>query len=95
MKKFFSKCIICKIVQRKMLLPPSTAKLPEYRLFFQYSLENVELDYADPLFARDIFGKNRETSKSYIFIFKCTATRNTHLKLVLSESSDMFVTCNS
>ena len=46
------------------------------------------LDYAGPLFTRDIFGKTREKFKSYILIFTCAATRNTHLELVPSESSD-------
>ena len=40
-KKVLSKFIISKIVQGKTLLPPSTAKLPEYRFYFEYSFENV------------------------------------------------------
>ena len=63
-EKVLSKCIICKIVQGKTLLPPSTAKFPQYRLYFEYPFENVGLDYAGPLFTRDIFGKSRETFKS-------------------------------
>ena len=90
-KKVLSKCIICKIVQGKTLLPPSTAKLPEYRLYFEYPVEDVGLDYAGPLFTRDIFGKSRETFKSYILIFTCAATLNTHLELVPSESSDLLL----
>ena len=58
-EKVLSKCIICKIVQGKTLLPPSIAKLPEYRLYFEYPFKNVGLDYAGPLFARDSFGKSR------------------------------------
>ena len=91
MKKILSKCIICKCLQGKTLLPPSTAKLPEYSLYFEHPFENVGLDYAGPLFTRDIFGKSRETFKSYILTFTCAATRNTHLELVPSESSDMLL----
>ena len=91
MKKILSKCIICKIVQGKTLLPPSTAKLPEYRLYFEYPFENVGLDYAGPLCTQDIFEKSRETFKSYILIFTCAATRNTHLELVPSQSSDILL----
>ena len=53
-KKVLSKCIICKIVQGKTSLAPSTAKLLEYRLYFEYPFENVGLDYAGPLFTRYI-----------------------------------------
>lgn len=56
--------------------------LREYRLF-KYPFEKLGLDYAGPLFIRDIFGTIRETSKSYILIFTCAATWNTHLELVL------------
>ena len=91
MEKVLSKCIICKIAQGKTLLPPSTAKLPQYRLYFEYPFENVGLDYAGPLFTRDIFGKSRKTFKSYILIFTCAATRNTHLELVSSESPDLLL----
>ena len=91
MKKVLSRCIICKIVQGKVLFPPSIAKPPEYRLYFENTFENVGLDYAGPLFTRDIFGKSRETFKSYILIFTCSAAWNTHLELVPSESSDILL----
>ena len=90
-KKVLSRCIICKIVQGKVLLLPSIAKPPEYRLYVENTFENVGLDYAGPLFTRDIFGKSRETFKSYILIFTCSAAWNTHLELVPSESSDILL----
>ena len=49
------------------------------------------MNYASPVFTRDIFEKSRETFKSYVLIFTCAATRNTHLKLVPSESSDILL----
>ena len=90
-KKVLSKWIICKIVQGKTLLPPSTAKLPKYRLYFENPFENVGLDYSGLLFTRDIFEKSGETFKSYILMLTCAATRNTHLELVPSESSDLLL----
>ena len=82
-KKIVSKCVICKVIQGKTLLPPSTAKL---RVYFEFPFENVGLDYAGPLYTRDIYSSNKETYKSYILIFTCAATRNTHLELVPTES---------
>ena len=70
------------------MLPPSTAKLPDYRVYFEFPFENVGLDYAGPLYTRDIYSSNKETYKSYILIFTCAATRNTHLELVPTESSE-------
>ena len=51
-KKIVSKCVICKVIQGKTLLPPSTAKL---RVYFEFPFENVGLDYAGPLYTRDIY----------------------------------------
>ena len=87
-KKIVSKCVICKVIQGKTLLPLSTAKLPDYRAYFEFPFEDVGLDYAGPLYIRDIYSSNKETYKSYILIFTCAATRNTHPKLVPTEPSD-------
>ena len=67
---------------------PSTAKLPDYRIYFKFPFENVRLDYVGSLYTRVIYSSNKETYKSYILIFTCAATSNTHLELVteLSES---------
>ena len=82
-KKIISKYVICKVIQGKT----STAKLPDYRIYLEFPFENVGPDYAGPLYTRDIYSPNRETYKSYILIFTCAATRNTHLELVPTESS--------
>ena len=55
LKKIVSKYVICKVIQGKTLLPPSIAKLPDYRVYFEFPLENVGLDYAGPLYTRDIY----------------------------------------
>ena len=83
-----SKCVICKVIQVKTLLPPSTAELPDYRVYFEFPFKNVGLDYAGPLYTRDIYSSNKETYKSYVVIFTCAAIRNTHLQLVPTESPE-------
>ena len=87
-KKIISKCVICKVIQGKTLLPPSTAKLPNFRVYFEFPFENAGLDYAGPLYTRDIYSSSKETFKSYILIFTCAATRNSHLELVPTESTE-------
>ena len=80
----------CKVIQGKTLLLPSTAKLPDYRIYFEFPCENVGLDYAGPLYTRDIYSLNKETYKSYILIFTCASTRilPIHLELVPTHSSE-------
>ena len=81
-EKVLSKYIVYKIVQVRTLLPSSTAKLRGYKLYFNYPFENLELDYAGPLFTYDIFGKSIGTVKSYVLVFTCADTNNTYLELV-------------
>ena len=90
MKKVLSKCIICKILQGKTLLPLSTAKFPECRLYFEYPFENVGLDYAGPLFALDSIGKIDKHS-NLIYSYLHVLLHGTHLELVISESSDLLL----
>ena len=80
----------CEVIQGKTLLPPSAAKITHYRIYFEFTLENVRLDYAGPLHTRDIYSSSKETYKSYILIFTCAATCNTYLGLVPTESSESF-----
>ena len=87
-KKIISKCVTCKVIQGKTLLPPSTSKLPDYRVYFEFPFENVGLDYAGPLYTKDIYSSNKDSYKCYILILTCAATRNTHLELVPTESSE-------
>ena len=68
---------------------PSTAKLPDYRIYFEFPFENVRLDYVGSLYTRVIYSSNKETYKSYILIFTCAATSNTHLELVTELSKSL------
>ena len=52
------------------------------------SIQNTRLDYVGPLYPRDIYSSNKETHIYYILIFTCAETRNTHLELVPTESSE-------
>ena len=91
MKKIVSKCVICKVIPGKTLLPPSAAKLPDYRIYFEFPFEKVGPDYAGLLYTRDIIYKYyiqiKKQINPNILIFICAATHNTHLELVPTQSS--------
>ena len=69
MKKIVLKCVICKVVQGKTVSLPSTVKLPDYRIYFEFPFENVGLDYAGPLYTRNIYSSNKETS-TFLFLLE-------------------------
>ena len=58
---------ICKAIQVKWLLPPSTDKLPDYRIHFEFPFEHVGLDYADPLYIGDIYPSKKYMNPKFLF----------------------------
>ena len=81
-QKVISRCIICKFIHGKFILPPSTPQLPKYRVCCEYPPENVGVDYAGPLYIQDVYFKSKEMPKCYILLFTWATTRCVHLELV-------------
>ena len=54
-RKIINPCVTCKKVQGKVLLPPPTPALPEYRVCSQFPFEVTSFDFDGPLFVKDIY----------------------------------------
>ena len=48
-------------------MPPSTDKLPDYRIHFEFPFEHVGLDYADPLYIGDIYPSKKYMNPKFLF----------------------------
>ena len=83
-RAILNKCVTCKKSQSGRLLGPEPSDLPKFRLDFDYAFCNTGVDFAGPLYAKDIYGKNDPMFKSYICLFTCATTRNVHLELAPS-----------
>ena len=59
----------------------------------EYPFENVGVDYAGPLYIRDIYYKSKEMHKCYILLFTCATTRCVHLELVSGFHADTSLLC--
>ena len=89
-KVILNKCVTCKKSQNRTLLGPKSSDLPKFCLDFDYAFCNTEVDFAGPLYIKDIYGKNDQIFKSYICLFTCATTRNIHLELTPSmDASDI------
>ena len=89
-KAILNKCATCKKSQSRTLLGPEPSDLPKVRLDFDYAFCNTGVDFAGPLYVKDIYGENDEVFKSYIFLFTSATTRNVHLELTPSlDASDV------
>ena len=71
----------------------SSPVLPKYRVCYEYPFESVGVDYAGPLFVRDIYSSSKNMNKCYILLFTCATTRCVHLELVSSFNSDALLLC--
>ena len=92
-KKVINRCIICKFIHGEFILPPFTPHLPKYRVCCEYPFEKVGVDYAGPLYIRDIYSKSKEMRKCYILLFTCTTARCVHVELVCGFHADTLLLC--
>lgn len=85
-----SKCIKCFRLKPKSYAPVM-ADLPSFRVSQLKAFSKVCLDYAGPFLIT--LGKHRgaKTSKAYICLFVCCATKALHLELCSDLSSDCFL----
>ena len=59
----------------------------------EYPFENVGVDFAGPLYIRDIYYKWKEMHKCYILLFTCATTGCVHLDLVSGFHADTSLLC--
>ena len=63
--KVLRECVICKRRQRRTIKGLSPPDLPGYRLSFDYPLSNTEIDFAGPLYVKNVYSEDKDE------IFKC------------------------
>ena len=49
------------------------------------------MDFAGPMYVKDVFSKDGDMNKVYIALFTCAATRAVHLELVPNLSAESYV----
>ena len=90
-KNVLRKCVTCKRFQTKTLIPPGSPDLPDFRVNSTYCFQYTGLDYAGPLFVKDISKTN--TSKVYILLLTCATSRAVHLELTPNMNVPAFLRC--
>ena len=92
-QKVVSPCVTCKKVQGKVLRPPPTPALPEYRVCAEFPFQVTGFDFAGPLFVKDIYSENSDVNKCFVLIFTFSTSRFTYLELPPDMTSVSFITC--
>ena len=80
-KKVLRKCVLCKVVQGQTITPPETPYLPSFRINCNHAFEHVGVDYAGPIFYKNVNKQSTELLKCYILLITCAVTRAIHIEV--------------
>ncbi|XP_012521966.2 uncharacterized protein LOC105828265 [Monomorium pharaonis] len=89
-RKIIHKCVKCfrsNPTHSKTLM----GELPKARVSQTMPFHNTGVDYAGPLLVKDRKGRGSKTSKAFVCLFICFATKALHLELVSNLTSETFI----
>jgi hypothetical protein len=91
-KGIIHRCNRCKQFRVRRLKPPATSDLPSFRAEFTKPFAATGVDFAGPIHVKVTHGDNKkaDTSKVYIALFTCAATRAVHLELCKDLTAEEF-----
>ena len=92
-KSVIKSCVVCKYVNARPKFGPPPPDLPAFRVKYEFAFTNVDIDFAGPLFVKEIYSYNSMMYKAYILIFTCGATRSVHLELCPNMSCSCLIRC--
>ena len=88
MKSILRKCVTCKLVNGKTVIPTEEPSLPSYRVDYTYPFETVGIDYVGPIFHKFTNGRNFKMKKCYLLLITCTSTRTVHLEVTTDVNAN-------
>ena len=90
-KRQLRNCVLCSKLQGKPFSPPAAPNLPEFRVEKSFAFANTGVDFAGPLYVKNVFGGESKMYKSYIALYTCASTRAVHLDLVPALDAQSFI----
>ncbi|XP_065681375.1 uncharacterized protein LOC124811157 [Hydra vulgaris] len=85
------KCYVCQYFEGLPYKYPPSPPLPLSRLCDDYPFKYTAVDYAGPVFIKNIYGDSDIMYKGWIFLFTCASTRSICLDLVSDVSSSVCI----
>ncbi|XP_057290885.1 uncharacterized protein LOC130613578 [Hydractinia symbiolongicarpus] len=83
-------CTLCKRFESKAFTYPSTSALPDFRLSLNFAFTNIGIDYAGPLYIRDIYSRS-DVHKAWICLITCASSRAVYLDISTDLSASACV----
>ena len=81
-RKIIARCSICARFEGRSYEPPRPPPLPKFRVSDDSAFTRIGIDFAGPIYVKNIYGHENETHKAYILLITCASTRGVHLELV-------------
>ena len=91
-KDVLSKCVACKKVLGRANSTPPTPPLPSFRVSDDLAFSKVGVDFAGPLYVKNMYQSKGKMHKCYIALFTCASTRAIHLELTPDLSANSIST---
>ena len=89
-RKVISSCATCR--KRPYNAPPQPP-LPDFRVSDVMAFTQVGVDFAGPVYLKNVYSKSKKVYMSYIAIFTCASSRAVHLELVRDLSTETSLRC--
>ncbi|XP_068734829.1 uncharacterized protein [Montipora capricornis] len=86
-----SPCATYKKLEGRSYNAPPQPPLPDFRVSDEFAFTQVGVDFAGPVYLRDVFSKNKKVFKAYIALFTCASSRAIHLELVPDLTTETFL----
>ncbi len=88
-----SSCATCKKLEGRPHNAPLQPPVPDFRVSDEFAFTQVGVDFAGPVYVKDVYSKDKKVYKAYIAIFTCASSRAVHLKLVPDLLTKTFLRC--
>ncbi len=75
-------------MKARALLPPP---LPQFRVSEEFAYMQLGVDFAGPVYVKNVYTQAKKTYKAYIALFTCASTRGIHLEQTPDLSAQAFV----
>ena len=86
-----SPCATCKKLEGRSYNAPPQPPLPDFRVSDEFAFTLVGVDFAGPVYLREVFSKSKKVFKAYIALFTCASSRTVHLELVPDLTTETFL----
>ena len=90
-KKIISKCVVCKKLEGRTYGMPPTLQLPGFKVSDEFAFSSIGVDFAGPIYVKDIYHKSGSMNKAHIVLYTCASSRAVHLDLIPRLTTEAFV----